>query len=131
MFSRLCLLPAAAGLLFAQDNLQRGKYLVEEVAKCQMCHTARDESGEYVKDKWLKGAPLDFTPTKEVKGWHKAAPDLTSTSRLFTRWKEEGLVNFLVTGKGPSGNKAGPPMPTYNLTKEDARAVVDYLKSLK
>ena len=52
-----------------QALIDRGKYLVEEVAKCHMCHTPRLESGGYDTTKWLKGAVLDFQPMKEVTGW--------------------------------------------------------------
>lgn len=124
---------AVATLSFAadSDSVARGKYLLEEVGKCQECHTPRLETGELDKSKWLKGATLDFAPMHEVKGWHKTSPDLTGAGRLFTRWKEDGLVKFLETGLGPSGNKADPPMPLYKLKHEDAQAIVDYLKSLQ
>lgn len=130
-----CLLPIAAGLMLtanaADDKIERGRYLVEEIGKCQDCHTPRNEKGELDREKWLKGAVLDFAPIKPVEGWHKTAPDLTSQSRLFERWKEEGLVKFMVTGLNPRGGKADVPMPTYKLKQEDAEAIVAYLKSLK
>jgi mono/diheme cytochrome c family protein len=114
------------------DQVSYGKYLVEEVGKCQVCHTPRLDSGELDKSRWLKGAVLDFQPLKPVEGWHKTSPDLTSGSRLFTRWKEEGLVKFLTMGVNPSNGKpADPPMPAFKLNKKDAEAVVAYLKSLK
>jgi hypothetical protein len=132
MFRFVLLVSATAGFSFASDeSVARGKYLVEEIGKCQMCHTARTEAGELDKSKWLKGATLDFAPTGEIKGWHKTSPDLTSTGRLFSRWKEAGLVNFLETGKGPTGHPADPPMPTYTMKHEDAQAIVDYLKTLQ
>ena len=54
---------ALGGALFGQDPvLARGKYLVEEVVKCQECHTARSATGEQDKTKWLKGGALDFKP---------------------------------------------------------------------
>src|SRR5678815_5053289 len=28
-------------------NVERGKYLVEEIARCQECHTPRTETGEF------------------------------------------------------------------------------------
>lgn len=122
----------AGTALFAADpsSIARGKYLVNEVAKCGDCHTPRDTDGKPVAAKHLKGAPLDFEPTAPVPGWHKTTPDITSTSRLWDRWKEEGLVKFLETGLNPRGNAADPPMPAYHLTHADAQAVVDYLKSL-
>lgn len=116
----------------SQDaKVQRGKYLVEEVGKCQMCHTPRLENGEIDKEHWLKGTTLDFAPIRPVEGWHKTAPDLTPSGRLWERWGEAGLVKYMETGLNPRGNPAGPPMPTYKLPAEDAEAIVAFLKTLK
>ena len=126
----LCTLTTAA-IAADTDQVAHGKYLVEEVGKCQECHTPRADSGELDTTKWLKGATLDFAPTHDVKGWHKTSPDLTSAGRLFARWGEAGLVKFLETGTGPSGHPADAPMPTYKLKAADAEAIVAYLKTLK
>ena len=133
MIKVLPFLCATAILSFAadSDSAARGKYLVEEVGKCQDCHTPRTETGELDTSKWLKGAALDFAPIHEVKGWHKTSPDLTSSGRLFARWGEAGLVKFLETGAGPSGHPADPPMPAYKLRHDDAESIVAYLKTLK
>jgi hypothetical protein len=120
---------AAATFVFGQD-VERGKYLVEQVAKCQDCHTPRLASGEHDKANWLKGAELDFAPTHEIKTWHKKSPDITGSSALFKRWMDKGIIDFLVTGKNPRGGTADVPMPTYNLKQADAEAIVAYLKSL-
>ena len=109
----------------------RGKYLVEEVAKCQDCHTPKNAKGEPDAAKWMKGGPLGFQPAQPVPGWHAGAPDLTSTSRIWARWGDSGFVKFLTTGLNPRGHAADPPMPAYKLTEEDAGAVMAYLKSLK
>jgi cytochrome c len=124
-FYFLCALP-----LLAETPLERGKYLVENVAMCADCHTpmvngARDTA------KHLKGSTLNMQPIQEVPGWHKTAPDITGTSPLFTRWKDDGLKKFLETGKNPGGKLADPPMPAYRFSAADADAVVQYLKSLK
>jgi mono/diheme cytochrome c family protein len=113
------------------DQVAYGKYLVEEIAKCQDCHTPRGDNGEFDSAKWLKGATLDIEPTHERKGWHKTSPDITSSGRLFARWGEQGLVKFLETGAGPSGHPADAPMPAYKLRPADAEAIAAYLKSLK
>lgn len=119
--------------MFSADSgsVARGKYLVEEIGRCQECHTPRLESGELDKSKWLKGATLDFTPTHEIKGWHKTSPNIAGSSPLFQRWKDEGVVKFLETGLNPRGNKADPPMPFYNLKHEDAQDIVEYLKTIQ
>ncbi len=113
------------------DQIERGRYLATEVGKCQDCHTPMGENGEPDKTKWMKGAELPIQPVKEIKGWHTKSPDLTGDSRLFQRWKDDGMVKFLVTGKNPRGGSADAPMPTYTLKQEDAEAIVAYLKSLK
>ena len=122
---------ALPGALIAAGEVDRGKYLVEEVAKCQNCHTPRGADGQLDQTKWLKGAALDFQPMQPMKEWHKTSPDLTPGSRLWQRWGEKGLTEFLKTGLGPSGHAADPPMPSYKLNSDDAEAIVQYLKSLK
>ena len=118
--------------IFGQDDkVARGKYLVEEVAKCQDCHTPRTMEGVLVKSAWMKGATLGYTPVVQTPGWHAKTPDVTSTSSLFTRWGDDGLVKFFETGKNPRGNAADAPMPAYTMTHDDAVAVVAFLKSLK
>jgi mono/diheme cytochrome c family protein len=118
---------------FAQsDKIARGKYLVEEVARCQECHTPKLSDGQFDKDKWLKGTTLNVQPIEAIKGWHKASPDLTATGRLWQgRWGQPALMKLLSTGLGPSGKPADPPMPMYKMTQDDAEAVVEYLKTLK
>jgi mono/diheme cytochrome c family protein len=136
--SALIVLVSGAVLTYGQDaaaaptdeKVARGKYLAEEVAHCQDCHTPKTERGDFIKSQWMKGATLDVTPASPVPGWHAKSPDITSTSTLFTRWNVDGLVKFLETAKNPRGGKAGPPMPAYTLKHEDAEAIVAYLKSL-
>lgn len=111
--------------------LERGQYLVEQVARCQECHTPRTDTSEFDRSKWLKGATLLVSPATPIAGWHQTSPDLTSTSALWQRWGEDGVVRFLETAKNPRGGKAGAPMPAYTLSHDDAVAVAAYLKSLR
>ena len=111
-------------------KVERGKYLVEEVGRCQECHTPRLETGEFDKARWLKGATLVGVPAAPIADWHQKSPDLTSTSALWTRWGQDGFSKFLQTARNPRGGKAGPPMPAYMLKPEDADAIAAYLKSL-
>ena len=115
---------------FAAGSAERGKYLVEEVAKCGDCHTPMGHDGPE-RDKWMKGSMLAFQPIQPMKEWPRTAPDLTSSGRLWRRWGEAGLAKFLQTGLGPSGHAADPPMPAYKLKAEDAGDIVAYLKTLK
>jgi mono/diheme cytochrome c family protein len=118
------------GALFvASGNAQngkigRGKYLTEEVAKCQDCHTQRLASGELDKKVWLKGATLSGKS-------RTVAPDITSGGDLWRRWGEPGMLRFLENGGHAEGATAGAPMPPYKLRPDDAEAIVAYLKSLR
>jgi mono/diheme cytochrome c family protein len=111
-------------------NVERGKYLVEEIARCQECHTPRTETGEFDRSRWMKGTTLIGVPSTPVADWHQKSPDISSTSALWTRWGQEGFSKFLQTAKNPRGGKAGPPMPAYMLRAEDADAIAAYLKTL-
>jgi mono/diheme cytochrome c family protein len=127
----LALLFAASAAFAQTSSVERGKYLVEQIGKCGNCHTPLDADGKPDASKTLKGAVLNIQPIKPVGAWHPIAPDLTFDSSLWKRWGEEGLVKFLVEGVSPKGNSADAPMPTFKMHKEDAQAIVDYLKTLK
>ena len=89
------------------------------------------ESGNFIKSQWMKGAAIAVIPAAPVPGWRPAAPDITPAGALWKRWGDDGMVSFLETGKSPRGGKAGLPMPLYNLKREDAEAIVAFLKSLQ
>jgi mono/diheme cytochrome c family protein len=104
------------GHAFAQQSgVERGKYLIEEVAKCQECHTARLASGELDRARWLKGG---------------TGPDITAGGDLWIDRGEKGMLRFLETGER-HGRAAAKPMPPYKLRHDDAEAIVAYLKSLR
>jgi mono/diheme cytochrome c family protein len=131
-FAASVLITCVAGVVVAaQDSkVQRGKYLVEEVARCQECHTPRTDTNDFDRAKWMKGATLVAAPSTPIEGWHQKSPDISSTSPLWQRWGDEGIAKFLETAKNPRGGKAGAPMPAYNLSQADAEAIATYLKSL-
>ena len=129
-----------AGLLataaFAQDAakdpvVSRGKYLAEEVAKCQTCHTPQMDNGDYIKSQWMKGSSLGFTPVSNPANWKSKAPDISANSPIMKRWGDEGMTRFLETGRNPRGSKPGSPMPVFTLSHEDAAAVTAFLKTIQ
>ncbi len=110
-------------------NTARGKYLAESVAICQDCHSPRGPDGQLDQTQWLKGAPIDFKPDNPMP-WAVAAPDITASGKLWQSWGEAGLTKFLQTGLTPGGKHPQPPMPAYRFNARDAKAVVEYLKTL-
>ena len=110
----------------SKSALARGKYLVEGVGMCADCHSARNEKGEFIKERWLQGAAITFKSTVPMPAWAEAAPPLAG----LPGWTDAQLVTLLTTGKDQEGKPPEPPMPEYRMTKDDAAAVAAYLRSL-
>jgi mono/diheme cytochrome c family protein len=110
----------------ADDEIARGKYIVEDVAKCAICHSPRDQNGEFVKDLCLAGTKLDFKPITPNIGWPETAPDI----RGMRGYSEKSAIILFSRGTAMSGIRPALPMPQYKMNEDDARAVYKYLKSL-
>ena len=108
------------------SKLERGKYLVDHVAMCGDCHTPRNEKGEPIQEKYLKGTLLSFKPTAPVPGWADKAPNIAG----LPGWEDKDAIKFLMTGLAYNDLPGRPPMPQFRFNKEDASAVVAYLRSL-
>jgi mono/diheme cytochrome c family protein len=126
--------PANRWRTFAQTNsgagekgeVERGRYLVEEVAKCAECHTPRDARGELRADAWLRGARIWIKPVAPISNWADHAPPLAG----FPSFTEEQGERILEKGTGPEGEELRPPMHIYHMNHADAKAIIAYLKSL-
>lgn len=107
-------------------EISRGKYLVEEVARCSECHTPRDADGNLKSEVWLEGAPIWIQPVAPIQNWADQTPPLAGLPSM----TDQQIEIVLEKGTGPNGEPLRPPMHTYHLKREDARAVIAYLKSL-
>jgi mono/diheme cytochrome c family protein len=109
-----------------QAQVERGRYIVEEVARCWECHTPRDENGQPERSRWLQGAPIWIMPVHPDSSWAMRAPDIAG----FPSFTEEQGEKILEQGIGPNGLPIHPPMHTYHLTHDDAIAVIAYLRTV-
>jgi mono/diheme cytochrome c family protein len=109
-----------------KGEIERGRYLVEEVAKCPECHTPRKPNGELDAAAWLRGAPIWIKPIAAIPHWADNAPALAGLPS-FTEAQAEKVLE---EGTGPNGEDLRPPMHIYHMAPADARAIVAYLKSL-
>jgi hypothetical protein len=109
-----------------KEEVDRGRYLVEEVAKCPECHTPRKANGELDGEAWLQGAPIWIRPVANIQPWADHAPALAGLGG-FTDVQVERVLK---EGTGPNGEALRAPMHIYHLNGQDARAIVAYLKSL-
>lgn len=118
--------PAADKQGASTTAIARGKYLVEQIGMCADCHTPRNEKGEFIKEEWLQGAPLDFKPTVPMPVWAEQSVNIAG----LPKWEKDAAIRFFVTGLAPNGLPARPPMPQYRYNVKDAEAIVAYLRSL-
>ena len=110
----------------SRNEIERGKYLVEEVAKCAECHTPRDEQGQLKSAAWMAGATVWIRPVPRIANWADSAPPLAGLPSL----TDAQVETVLEKGTGPEGETLRPPMHIYHMHPADAKAIMAYLKSL-
>jgi mono/diheme cytochrome c family protein len=113
-------------------GVARGEYLVRAVGHCGECHTPRTMTMTPDTSRFLAGTPTgpegaeipNITPDRETG---------------IGKWSEEEIAEYLGTGNRPDGDVAGGLMGEViegtlsgyrDLTKEDRRAIAQYLKSI-
>jgi len=110
-----------------QSAIARGKYLVEQVAKCGECHTPRDSEGNLDASRWLDGATIWIRPVHHMNNWAEWAPRLAG----LPSFTDEQAEAVLEKGIGPNGAPIRPPMHIYHMDHADAMAIIAYLRSLQ
>jgi len=106
------------------EELTRGRYLVEGLGHCSECHTRRNPIGGLERDAWLGGAP---TPDGKSK-----VPNITPAKLT---WSAGDIAYYLETGFTPDFDAAGGIMAsvvlnTGQLPASDRRAIAAYLKAI-
>jgi len=127
-FAAAWLFASAGDGCAADASVERGKYIVEQVAMCGECHTPRDHDGLSIRTEYLRGAPVPVkAPPYSNMKWAIKAPAIAGLPGYS---KEQG-VRLLSEGISAGGRVPDPPMPRFRMTAADAEAVVAYLKSLQ
>lgn len=126
MFAAPRAISQAAKKINRDGQVERGRYLVEDVAMCGECHTPRNARGELAKEKWLQGATIWIMPIHPDLNWAERVPPLAGLPSL----SDEEAERVLEKGTGPEGETLRPPMHIYHMTPDDAKAVIAYLRSL-
>jgi mono/diheme cytochrome c family protein len=106
----------------------RGAYLVQGLAHCGACHTARNALGGFRNSVDLSGGLIPML------NWY--APSLASAREAgVADWRLEDIEQLLAAGVSPRGAVLGPMAEvvlhsTQYLEPGDLRAIAVYLKSL-
>jgi mono/diheme cytochrome c family protein len=118
--------PSATPQSGDKAQMERGKYLVENVAMCGECHTPRDDNGNLKLDAWLQGGPIWIEPVHHIQNWADHVPPLAGLPGL----TQQEMERVLEQGIGPEGEPLRPPMHIYHMNPTDAKAIIAYLNSL-
>ncbi len=107
------------------DPDDRGRYLVEGLGHCAMCHSARAERGSLAPRGHLAGGVIPGI------GWYASPLD----SVQLERFSEQQLADYLRSGTSEHGTAYGPMAEVVYtslqaLTADDALAMARYLKEL-
>lgn len=109
------------------DEVLRGRYLVEGPGHCAECHTPRNFLGGFVRGRWLGGAP---SPDSDGK-----IPNITPHESGLGEWEIVDIAAYLATGFTPDYDVVGSSMAevvenTAQLSDADRQAIARYLKSI-
>jgi hypothetical protein len=104
----------------AQDNLlERGRYLVETVGFCGVCHNSRGPNGQMIPGMELAGGRvmsmnemrtvLSNIPPGDIRA---VVPNITPDPETgIGRWTDVQIATAIRGGPRPNGTFIGPPMP--------------------
>ena len=114
--------------------VERGRYLVNNVAACIDCHTPRNPDGTLDRTRLLAGNPafIDLDDTDDAVGL-VPTPNLTPDGTGLRDWTDNQIKNAFLNGEDEDGGALVPIMPYYvfhNMRQADADAIVAYLRSV-
>lgn len=117
--------------LAPKSGIERGRYLAEHVSLCGDCHTPRNSIGVPKSSLYLAGAGAKTGFLGED------VPNITPDKETgIGDWKREDIAELLLTGTKPDLDNVQGLMAEVvehgykNMTKADALAIADYLKSV-
>ena len=107
-------------------NIEHGRYIVERVAMCYECHSARDPQGNILAGTRFKGGPMPVRPP-----WPNTWPLQIPRIAGLPGYTNEEASRLLTQGAiKRDGGQLRYPMPRFRMTPQDAADVIAYLRSL-
>jgi mono/diheme cytochrome c family protein len=103
----------------------RGRYLVDALEHCGVCHTPKNLLGGDKASAYLSGASL--------QGWYAPSVVPNHNGKGVDAYKDDELFTLLRTGQNGKDIPGGPmaeviSKSTSHLTDDDLRAIIAYLK---
>jgi hypothetical protein len=103
----------------------RGEYLANRVAMCVQCHSPRDDRHEILESQKFRGGAIPVRSPYSNREWAVLAPNIGG----LPGFTDEQIVALLTEGQATGRQPPRPPMPPFRMIREDAQAIVAYLRS--
>jgi mono/diheme cytochrome c family protein len=130
LLTAVTLMGTMAAAHSADGPVERGKYLVT-ITGCNDCHTPGYFLGKPDFSRTLAGSDVGFAiPGLGAFVGRNLTPDKETG---LGGWTDDQIISAFTTGLRPDGRKLAPIMPWMELAhldREDALAIVAYLRSL-
>jgi hypothetical protein len=121
--------------------MERGRYLVETVAFCGVCHNARDADGRMRPGmEFAGGRVMSMNEVRTVLSdippgnISAVVPNITPDAETgIGRWTDSEIATAIREGRRPDGSIIGPPMPIAlyrGISDHDVTAIVTYLRTV-
>lgn len=110
------------------QNIERGRYLVEGPLHCAECHSPRNLLGGIIEKKRYAGGPAP-----DGKG---KVPNILYTEQGIGKWSKSEIISLLSDGFTPEFDVVGGTMAavvrnTSQLSAQDKDAIAEYMMTLK
>jgi len=103
----------------------RGEYLATRVAMCVQCHSGRDRNGNILESEKFKGAALPVLSPYPNTEWAVRAPAIGG----LPGFTDAQIVALLTEGQATDRTPPRPPMPPFRMSRQDAEAIVAFLRT--
>ncbi|MDH3251540.1 MAG: cytochrome c [Ignavibacteria bacterium] len=118
---------AAQGRQAVRNDIERGRYLANDVAMCVQCHSPRDGNGDLIRSQLFSGAAVPVSAPWLSQPWAEFAPRIASLAQ----YSDEQALVLLTEGISRTGRPLRAPMPPFRMSPQDARDIISYLRSLE
>ncbi len=106
-------------------DVARGRYLVERVAMCGECHSARNDAGDIVPDTRLQGGAMPASVPWPAD-WPLQVPRIAG----LPGYSDLEALRVLTEGAiKRNGTRARAPMPRFRMSVADASDVIAFLRT--
>jgi mono/diheme cytochrome c family protein len=105
--------------------IARGEYLANHVSMCVQCHSTRDDHGDIIESQKFRGGAIPVTSPYRNEQWAFKAPNIAG----LPGFTDEQIIALLTEGQATDRNPPKRPMPPFRLSRQDAEAIVAYLRS--